>query len=118
MFGLNTSTAKLNVRPSPGPNAPPPTMWRPPSSPLSFVIVTTAEYSHASPPLGWRIEPSTRSGVMVGATASPPETLRCLRHDGQTLELWEIPARQGGPVRVAPAVVRAAMLTRPGDSPA
>jgi len=51
------------------------------------VIVTTAEYSHASPPLGWRIEPSTRSGVMVGATVTSPETLRCLRHDGQTLEL-------------------------------
>ncbi len=35
-----------------------------------------------------------------------PETLRCLRHDGQTLELWRITARQCGQGRAAPAAAK------------
>src|SRR5262249_52708731 len=116
--GVNTSTANVNLRCSPDGMAPTPTTCRV-SSPRSFVIVTTTTYSHASPILGCRIAPSTRRGEKVGTTASPlaPGANRtCLRHEGQTLVLCRITARQCGQVRVDPAGVRR-VLTRPGESP-
>src|SRR5215218_6505561 len=61
-LGVNTSTEKVKVRPSPGCSAPTPTICRPTSSPRSFLMLIITEYSHASPTFGWRIEPSTRRG--------------------------------------------------------
>src|SRR5438105_710481 len=100
--------------------APTPTIWRATSSPRSFVIDTVTAYSHASPACGWRIDPSTRRGEKVGATTPPPApgaNRRCFRHDGQTLVLCRITARQCGQVRVAPAGVLRTVVTRPGEPP-
>ncbi len=94
--GANTSTANVKLRISPGLIAPTPTIWRVTSTPRSFVIDTITAYSHASPAFGWRIEPSTRRGEKVGTTASPPAAAnrRCFRHEGHTLVLCRITARQ------------------------
>jgi hypothetical protein len=121
--GANTSTENENFRSSPGSIAPTPTIWRETSSPFSFVIVITAAYSHASPTFGCRIDPSTRSGEKEGAVTAPPfapgAKRTCFRHDGQTIVLCKITARQCGHVRVAPAgVFRTVVVTRPSYSPA
>src|SRR5688572_23730776 len=94
--GANTSTANVKLRSSPGFIAPTPTIWRVSSTPRSFVIDTITAYSHASPALGWRMDPSTRRGEKVGTTASPPAAAnrRCFRHEGHTLVLCRITARQ------------------------
>jgi len=116
--GAKTSTANANFRCSPGGMAPTPTTWRVTSSPRSFVIDITTAYSHASPTFGCRMVPSTRRGEKVGAVMPPPlpgAKRRCLRHDGQTLVLWRITARQCGQVRVAPAGVLRTVVTMRDD---
>ena len=117
--GVNTSTAKEKVRASPGSSAPTPTTWRATSSPRSFRIDTTTEYSHASPAFGCRIDPSTRSGENegMGAAAAPESNRRCFRQAGQTAALCRITVRQCGQVRVAPASARRTVLTRPDLAP-
>src|SRR3546814_274501 len=99
-----TSTARLKVRSSPGCMAPTPTTWCATSLPSSSRMVSTTEYSHAPPSDGWRILPSTLSGVMVfdGCASGESKRRQCL-HDGQTLELSRIVVLQVGQVRVAPA---------------
>lgn len=116
--GLNTSTDTMNLRCSPAGMAPTPTTWREISSPRSLVIDTITAYSHASSPLGWRIDPSTRRGEKVGTIGSPPgANRRCFLQEGQTLVLCRITARQCGQVRVAPAGVLRSVLTRRDELP-
>src|SRR5207249_10127831 len=100
----NTSTPKENVRCSPGRNAPTPTTWRAISSPRSFRIEMTTEYSHASPAPGWRTDPSTRSAEKLGDArdAAPGSKRRYFLHAGQTLALSRMTARQWGQRRVVP----------------
>ena len=84
------------------------------------VIEIITAYSQASPASGWRIDPSTRSGEKVGTSAPPPTpgaNRRCFRHEGQTLVLCRMTARQCGQVRVAPAGLLRRVVTRPGASP-
>jgi 4-hydroxy-3-methylbut-2-enyl diphosphate reductase len=94
-----------------------PTICRPTSSPLSFLIEIATEYSHASPTFGWRTVPSTRRGEKVGCASAPGTKRRCLRHDGQTGALARTTARQCGQVRVVPAGVFRAMLTTRDATP-
>src|SRR5688572_6906100 len=115
--GVNTSTEKVNVLPSPARSAPTPTICRPTSSPLSFLIEIITEYSHASPTFGWRIAPSTRRGENVGCASSPGTKRRCLRHDGHTAALARTTARQCGQVLVVPAGVFRTMLTTRDETP-
>src|SRR6185437_14054064 len=115
--GAYASTTNANVRSSPGEIAPTPTTWRVTSSPRSLRIEMTTAYSHGSPLLGGRIAPSTRSGDNVGIAAvpsAPGSKRRCLRHEGQTLALWRMTARQCGQTRVLPGTGRVIVLTTPG----
>jgi hypothetical protein len=83
-----------------------------------LVIVIITAYSQASPTSGCLIAPSTRKGVRVETTVSPPAppNRTCFLHEGQTLVLCRITARQCGQVRVAPAGVLLRLLTRRDDS--
>lgn len=76
--GVNTSTDSENVRASAGCSAPTPTTWRVTSSPRSFLIEISTEYSHDSPTAGWRIVPCTLSAEKLGSSRSDtaaPEAL-------------------------------------------
>src|SRR5262249_53904994 len=108
-------------RPSLGCNAPTPTTWRATSSPRSFLISTTTEYSHGSPDdSGWRIDPSILSGEKLGCAgaaflaAADGSNRRYFLHAGQTLELSRITARQCGHERVAPGADWRTELTTRG----
>src|SRR3546814_18086063 len=94
--------------------APTPTTWCATSLPSSSRMVSTTEYSHAPPSDGWRILPSTLSGLMVFAGCESGESKRRYSlHDGQTLELSRILALTTAQVLVpTPAPGRPSHNTR------
>src|SRR6476659_1971736 len=114
--GLNTSTEKVKLRPSPGWIAPTPTTWRDTSSPLSLRTVTRTEYSQDCPFSGCLSAPSSRSAEKLGAAraAAPGSKRRCFLQAGQLVALWRITARQWGQSRVAPAADDRTVLTTRG----
>lgn len=88
-LGTKTSTAKENERSSPGCSAPTLTTWRATSSPFSFLIAMTTEYSQACPTFGCRTAPSRARAEKLGAgaVAAPGSNFRCFLHAGQLVAL-------------------------------
>src|SRR3546814_2855854 len=70
--------------------APTPTTWCATSLPSSSRMVSTTEYSHAPPSDGWRILPSTLSGVMVFDGCASGESKRSEEHTSELQSLMRI----------------------------